>query len=70
MHMDTRATGSRDNVRRHGKRGRRNEVKAYGVEAQECDQAVNRASVLQVSEKRDGLAIDSTEFGTDSVGVK
>ena len=69
MHRHTSLASCRNDRRRYRQRWRGNEVESDGVEAQKGDEAVDRSTVFQISQKRDSSSVHRPKLRSYRVHV-
>ena len=70
LDYDTSPACCGDDGRWHSERCRRDEIEADAVHAKESHKTVDRTSILEVTKKSDGAAINGTQLGTDGVYIQ
>lgn len=68
--MDTGLTSRGNDMCGHSKGGGGHEVQANRVHAKESDKTVDSATILEVTQECNGLAVDGTQFGSNGVNVQ
>lgn len=70
VNRDASALGGVNDALWHFERRRSDKVQTNRVEAEQNHQRVDSAAVLEISEERNGLAVDRAEFRSNGVDVQ